>query len=358
MLHHAPYMQWAKARQSPRFDLATSNVLGCTIDDLEGWRDAISFSGRNDDGYGPLVEGIASRYGVAPAQVATATGTSEANFLVCAALLDAGDVVLVERPVYDPLLAAARMFGADINRFGRIFESGYTLDPDHVRAAMRPRTKLIVLTNPHNPTGAIVDDDTLLAIGRIAEAAGARVVVDEVYLDAADVTRRPAATLGEVFITTSSLTKSYGLASLRCGWTLSSAAIAERLRRARDVVDGSGSIVAERLAALAFAQLDRLEQRARGILEANARTFRTFIEGRTDLECLMPSGGTVAFPRIRGMSSADIFAHRLLSERETAIVPGRFFEAPAHFRIGFGGPPEPFRGGLEMMGAALDAKAY
>ncbi len=353
---HAEYMEWAKSRPSPRFDLAGSNVLTCSIDDLPGAREAIAFSGHNENGYAPLVDAIASRYGVDPSQVTTAQGTSGANLLVCAALLEPGDDVLVERPGYDPLLGTPRLLGARTVRFDRDFASGYLLDPDRVRHAMTPRTRLIVVTTPHNPSSVVTPNDTLCQIGRIAEAAGAHVLVDEVYQDAMDATLRPAATLGDVFITTSSLTKSYGLAALRCGWTISSPQIAERIRRARDVVDGTGSIVTERISVVAFSQLDRLLDRARRLLDANMPLVRAFMETRNDLEWIDPGGGTVAFPRIRGVEDTMEFATRLLRERETAVVPGRFFQAPAHVRLGFGAATDIVRGGLQELGAALDSR--
>jgi aspartate/methionine/tyrosine aminotransferase len=358
MRFHAPYMEWAKSRPSPAYDLAGSNVLACSLDDLPGARDALALEGRNDTGYEPLVDAIARRYGATADRITTATGTSGANFLVCAALLDPGDDVLVERPGYDPLLGAARLLSARTTRFDRTFDSGYALDPDRVRAAMTPRTRLLIVTSPHNPTGALADEAALADVGRIAEAAGAVVLVDEVYLDASDVPRRSAAALGDSFISTSSLTKSYGLASLRCGWTVSSPALAERIRRARDVVDGTGSIVAERLAVLAFERLDDLLARSRRILELNGAVVREFLASRRDLEWVDPAGGTVVFPRIRGVADASRFCDHLMSGRDTAIVPGRFFDAPAHFRIGFGGRPEPLRSGLAAIAAALDAKEF
>jgi aspartate/methionine/tyrosine aminotransferase len=355
---HAPYLDWAKHRPSPRFDLAISNVLACGPDDIPGARDALSFAGRNDDGYPPLVDAIARRYLASPDMVTTATGTSGANFLVCAALLEPGDEVVVERPGYDPLLGAPRLMSAKTERFDRIFADGFEVDPERVKAAITSRTKLVIITSPHNPTGSIVSEAALKQIGRYAGEVGALVIVDEVYLDAADVQRAPAATLGEMFITTSSLTKSYGLASLRCGWTISSPAVAERIRRARDVVDGSGSIVAERLATLAFQHLDALHHRARTLLARNRAIVVEFLESRGELEFVEPEGGTVVFPRIRGVADATTFATRLLDERETAVVPGRFFEAPAHVRIGFSGETDTLRGGLERIGAALDAQAW
>jgi hypothetical protein len=355
---HAPYMEWAKTRPSPRFDLAGSNVLSCSLEDLPGAREAIAFDGRNDNGYAPLIESIAARYGVAAAQVTTAQGASGANFLVAAALLEPGDDVLVERPGYDPLLGASRLLDARVVRFDRELAGGFGLDPERVRRAMTPRTRLIIITSPHNPTGVVADRAALDEVGRIAEGAGAHVLVDEVYLDMARPapdTTDAAARHGDVFVSTSSLTKSYGLSGLRCGWILSSPTVAERLRRARDVVDGTGSIVAERLATLAFQQLDHLVARSSAILAVNGPLVREFLESRRELEYVAPRGGTVAFPRLRGVSDSSRFAGRLMTERDTAIVPGHFFEAAAHFRVGFGGRTDALRGGLEALGAALDA---
>ena len=356
MRFHAPYMEWAKKRPTPRFDLAGSNVMACTIDDLDGAKDALSLAGHNDSGYAPLIEAIAARYGVGSERVATGSGTSGANFQVYAALLEPGDDLLVERPGYDPLLGAGRLLGANVVRFERRFEDGYALDPDRVARAITPRTRLIVVTTPHNPTGALVDRAALEQIGRHAETVGALVLVDEVYLDAADQSIAPAATLGEVFITTSSLTKSYGLASLRCGWSISSRDVAERIRRARDVIDGTGSIVAERLAVLAFAQLPKLAARAQEILAENGALVRRFLANRRDLEVVVPDTSTVLFPRLLGEADTSEFAERLLADRGTAIVPGRFFEAPGHFRVGLGTTSVVLRGGLEQLQAALDER--
>jgi aspartate/methionine/tyrosine aminotransferase len=355
---HAPYMEWAKTRPIARYDLAGSNVLACDLDDIHGWREALSFSGRNDNGYAPLVEAIAARYGVDPARVTTATGAAGANFQTCAALLEPGDEVLMERPGYDPLIGAARLLGARIQRFDRAFEDRYALDPDRVRAGVTSRTRLIIVTSPHNPSSATVAPDALREVGRIAERARAFVLVDEVYLDAATRGCPPAATLGDRFISTSSLTKSYGLSSLRCGWVIAAVDVAERIRRARDVIDGNGSIAAERLATAAFGQLDRLTERAAALLATNGARLRAFLDASPDLDFVDPDGGTVVFPRIREVADTIRFAERLFDERQTAVVPGRFFEAQGHFRIGIGGRPETVAAGLNAIRDALDARAW
>lgn len=353
--YHAPYMEWAKTRAEAEFDLAGSNIMACSLDDLPGAREAVDLSGANDNGYQPLVEAIGARYGVDPDRVTTAGGTSGANFLVFAALLEPGDDVLVERPGYDPLLGAARMFGARTIRFDRPFDSGFALDPERVRQAMTPRTKVIVITSPHNPTGVAADPAALDEIGRIAARAGAHVIVDEVYKDVTGDRTPPAAARGDVFATTSSLTKSYGLSSLRAGWIIASPSLSYRVKRARDVVEGTGSIVAERLATLAFAHIDALTARGRDILSRNKALADAFLRSRPELEWV-PSAGTIVFPRIRGVADSQPFVDRLMRERSTALGPGFFFEAPAHFRLGYGGDTNQIQAGLANVAAALDAQ--
>jgi aspartate/methionine/tyrosine aminotransferase len=181
------------------------------------------------------------------------------------------------------------------------------------------------------------------------------VIVDEVYKDVSGDPTPPAAALGDVFTTTSSLTKSYGLSSLRAGWVIASPSLSYRVRRARDVVDGTGSIVAERLATLAFQHLDALSERARGILARNQALADAFLQSRPELEWV-PSAGTVVFPRIRGVADTRPFVDRLMRERKTALGPGSFFEAPAHFRLGYGGDTEKIKAGLANVAAALDAR--
>jgi aspartate/methionine/tyrosine aminotransferase len=288
--------------------------------------------------------------------VTTAGGTAGANFLVFAALLEPGDEVLVERPGYDPLAGAARLLGARTLPFDRVFADGFALDPDRVRAAMTPRTKLIVITTPHNPTGVAADAAALDEVGRIAQSAGAHVLVDEVYRDVTGVSGPPAAARSDVFVTTNSLTKSYGLSSLRAGWTIASPDLSYRLRRARDVVDGTGSIVAERLAVLAFEHLDTLYLRARAILARNKALVDAFLVAHPQLESA-PSAGTIVFPRIAAVADTQPFVDRVMREQRTALGPGSFFGAPAHFRLGYGGDTDKIREGLSRVCAVLQAIA-
>ncbi len=358
----APYLYWAKTRAPAAIDLAGSNLLHCTLDDLPGAREALAIWVQNDNGYAPLVESLAEHYAVATDRVTTAAGCSGANFLVAAALVGTGDHVLVERPTYDPLIGVCRLMGATVNRFDRRFENGFKVDPADVKRAMTPKTKLIIVTAPHNPSGVAIDRSTLEALGDIAVAGGAHVLVDEVYLDAANSVRdtdartTSAARIDGPFITTSSLTKSYGLAGLRLGWSIAPPAIAERIRRTRDVVDNAGNAPSDSLAALAFSRKRELTERARAILEDNTARLRMFLESHPQLEVAEPPSASVTFPRIKGMDDAQPFIATLLSEFGVAVAPGSFFDAPAHFRISLAGKTDNLEKGLQKLGLALGDK--
>jgi hypothetical protein len=351
----SPYMEWAKSRPKPAFDLAGSNLLACALDDLPGARDAVDLAGESPNGYTPLVEAIAARYGVETENVATAVGCSGANFLALAALVESGDEILFEQPGYDPLAAAATMLGARVTRFERRFEDGWRLDPDRIAKAVTPSTHVVMLSSPHNPSGALASLDDLGEIARLAERRGLTVLVDEVYLDLASQGHPPAATLSPAFVSTNSLTKAYGLASLRCGWALASPEITEKLRRARDVVDVWGPMPADRIAVVAFRYIDRLAERARQIVETNGTLVTSFLAGRHELECV-PSAATIAFPRFADGRDSRPFVERLFLERGVAVVPGAFFDLPSHFRISFGGATNLLDRGLKAVEDCLERK--
>ncbi len=354
----APYLWWAKSRNPAAVDLAGSNLLHCSMEDLPGAREALELTAPNDNGYAPVVDAIAAHSRVDRARIACATGCSGANFLVAAALLSAGDDVLIERPTYDPLIGACRLMGANILRFDRGFDAGFGLDPDAVAHAMTPRTKLIVITSPHNPSGVAVSDDALREVIQMAERAGAHVLVDEVYLDAASAARgahgpdHSATRFEGPVIVTASLTKSYGLAGLKSGWAIAPPAIAERFRRTRDVVDNAGSGPSDRLAALAWSMLPHLTARAAKILAGNLDRAREFFLAHPQFELAERPWCSVTFPRIAGLSDADPWVQRLLGQHGVAVAPGRFFESPAHFRISLAGNPEALERGLAALAHA------
>lgn len=344
------YMHWAKFKDPVRFALTGSEVPHFRMDSLDWTIADLDLDGASHPRYRPLRERIAKRYGVTVEQVVSADGTSMANFLAMAALVSPGDQVLIEHPTYEPLLGVASFLGADIKRFERKASEDFHLDPDVVREAMSEHTRLIVLTNLHNPSGALARDDDLRAIG----ALGARVLIDEVYLDAAR--RRSAVHLGPEFVITNSLTKVYGVSGLRCGWILAEPELAERMWRLNDLFGVNQAHPAERLACIAFDCIDEVLGDTPAVLAANRAAFNDFVAGRDDVDCAPAVHGITAFPLWAGGDTDRLDA--LLRDRyETAIVAGRWFEMPEHFRIGFGYPTDHFAEGLSRLGSALDELA-
>ncbi len=351
------YIEWAKTRSQARFNLATSGVLHYPIAELPVAIDDIELSGPSWYGYEPLQQALAAKCVVSTENVVAAIGTSMANHLAMAATLEAGDEALIEHPAYDPMVSTASYLGATVKRFERRFEEAFRIDLDEVECAVTDRTRLIAITNLHNPSSALVDDATLRQLGEIARRVGARVLVDEVYLEALfDQAPSSAFHLGNDFVTTSSLTKAYGLSGLRCGWVLAEAELAERMWRLNDLFGNIPAHPAERLSVIALKNIDRISARARALLEKNRGLLNQFLDSRDDLDAFRPGIGTVVFPRLK-RGSVDELCTLLRDKYETSVVPGKFFEMRDHIRIGIGCDSQMLEGGLERLGAALDESA-
>lgn len=349
------YLRWAKTKPLATYDLTSSGVPYLALKELPVAIEDLEISGTGAYGYPPLQRAIAVRYGVDERCVVAAMGASMANALALAAIVRPGDQVLVEHPTYEPLIAAASWLGAEVRSFARRADGGFRLDPAEVERALTLRTRAIVLTNLHNPSSALADDDVLRAVGELAGRVGARVIVDEVYLDALFEPRpRTAFHLGERFVATNSLTKVYGLNGLRCGWILAEPALAERMWRLTELFNNIGVHAAERLSLAAFQNLDAISTRSRTLLDANAAALNDFYQAHhAFLDAPPHLHGTVSFPRLR-RGDVETFCDLLTNRYETAVVPGRFFGMAEHLRIGLGVAPDSFRAGLDRLGRALD----
>ncbi len=309
-------------------------------------------------GYRPLIDLIAQRYRVAAEEVVTAAGTTFANHLAMAALIKPGDEILFEQPAYEPMLALAYYLGANVKRFSRRFENGFEIPLDELESLVTAKTRLIVITNLHNPSGVLIDESTMKRIGDLARKVGARVLVDEVYMETLfEDSPRTSFHLGTEFVVTSSLTKAFGLSGLRCGWIFAEPELAKRMWLVNDLFASTPVHSGERLSVVAMQQLEEIGGRAKQLLDRNRQLLNEFLDTRADLEVVRPQFGTVMFPRVLNGSSEELC--RLLREKyETSVVPGRFFEMPAHFRIGMAGETETLEEGLDRLGKALDELSH
>jgi aspartate/methionine/tyrosine aminotransferase len=180
------------------------------------------------------------------------------------------------------------------------------------------------------------------------------VLVDEVYIETLfEAQPRTAFHLGTEFVITNSLTKTFGLSGLRCGWILAEPELAKKMWLLNDLFAATPVHAGERLSVIAFQQIEELAAHSKAVLDRNRHMLNEFLDTREDLETVRPKFGTVMFPRVvRG--TADDLCRLLREKYETSVVAGRFFEMPAHFRIGIAGDSEVLEKGLERLGLALD----
>jgi hypothetical protein len=347
-------MHWSKTQSRARFNLATSGVASFPLHELPIDLKELEINGDNSYGYAPLQEAIAVHHNVDPDCVVQSAGTSMANHLAMAAILEPGDEVLIEHPAYGPILDVAHYLESSVKRFQRTEENGWAIDPAEVRRCVTPKTRLIVLTNLHNPTSVLTPESVLPEISDVARSVGALVLVDEVYLDAVyENTPRTSFHLGPEFVVTSSLTKVYGVSGLRCGWILAQPDLAWKMRHLNDLYSATPVHPGELLSVAAFQHLDLLRERARRIVEADRKLLRDFLKQQSGLSAASTDWGTTSFPRLRN-GNADGFLERLRTVFDTSAVPGRFFEMPDHLRIGMGVNTQMFAEGLKRIGCALD----
>ena len=346
-------MHWSKTQSRARFNLATSGVAPFPLRDLPVTLEELEINGDDSYGYAPLQQAIAAHHRVDPECVVESAGTSMANHLAMAAIIEPGDEVLIEHPAYGPILDVAEYLQANVKRFRRTEENDWAIDPAEIRRCVTPQTRLIVITNLHNPTSALTPKSVLREIGDIARSADALVLVDEVYLDAVyEDTLRTSFHLSPEFVVTSSLTKAYGVSGLRCGWILAQPDLAWKMRRLNDLFSATPVFPGELLSVVAFKHLNLLRERARHIVEADRKLLRDFLAEQSAISAVRTDWGTTSFVRLPNKDT-DVFLERLRSEFDTSAVPGRFFEMPDHFRIGMGVNTEMFAEGLNRIGRAL-----
>ena len=348
------YIHWAKTKSQARFNLATSGLGNLSIRDLHLSLDDLELT-YGGYGYPPLLLALASRYDVDTSSIVTTAGTSFAYHLAMAALFQPGEEVLFEEPAYEPMLSTAEYLGAEVKRFQRKFEDGFRVSPEEIEALVTDRTRLIVITNLHNPSGVLTDNDTLKQVGEIAARVDAVVLVNEVYLETLfEEQPRSAFHLGDNFVVTSSLTKAFGLSGLRSGWILAEPYRAKQMWLLNDLFSATSVHAGERLSVVALKQIDEIAKRAKALLDRNRALLNAFLDTRDDLEVVRPPYGTVMFPRLRSGETSTRLCQLLREKYETTVVPGRFFERTGHFRIGIAVDTDVLEAGLERLGRALD----
>lgn len=325
------------------------------LDDDYGYRFASTF------GWGSplLINAIARRYGAKESSILTTTGCTSAISHVYSTFLGPGAHVVIEAPNFYLLPRLAALRNARISFIEREHET-FAIDPDRLARLMDSRTKLIVITNAHNPSGTYLDDDALKGIARVANRFGVPVLVDEVYADFVQKPRRsgPAALLDPCFITVSSLTKAYGLQALRCGWIIASDEILRKVRPVYSELESGSSKLTHGISSLVLDELDIYANHGRTQLAQN----RPLVQKVSDeliadglIAGAVPDDGCMYFPRMLRVPDTRKLAAWMWDRSRLGIAPGEFFGAPGYVRIGYGQRTEELSVGLAQFAEALRA---
>jgi len=357
---HDPYIEWAQEQKAEWFDCDLGSS-GLSLDwDWADWDidlRAMPADGENWFGYGPLRERLAASLSVARDQVLLAPGCTGANALVMAALLRSGDRVAVETPVYSPLVNLVRGFGGEVVPVVRSPDLRRGFSAETLHKALEG-CALCLITNPHNPTGRVLDRSEIREVAGICERAGATLVVDEVYREFPGREEHPsAATCCENAVITSSMTKAYGLGGLRVGWIAGPAPVVETCVAANRVLLGRGSMAGEWL----VEQILSDEVRWRAVREdigrrvqAGSALVERFMQSRPELGWTRPDRGICSLIELPPGISGTTLVDHCREEARVYMVPGEFFGATGTVRLSFGAGPEMVEEGLKRLGRVLD----
>ncbi|WP_066416954.1 pyridoxal phosphate-dependent aminotransferase [Halorubrum aethiopicum] len=297
---------------------------------------------------------IAERYGRDAEEVVLTCGTQEADYLTFMSLLDEGDHSVVVSPTYQSLASVPESIG-EVTEV-RTEPPAWDLSVDAVAEAMRPETRLVVLTNPSNPTGKYLGPETMEALYDLVAENDAYLLVDEVYRMLADDPHPPAAALGPRAISAAGVSKSYGLAGARVGWVVADAAIADGVRRWKDYTTISPPLVGSHVARQALGeQEDDILEANRAHAKANRERVAEFLD-RHGLEWFEPTGVN-GFPTVPdGFESGKEFCRSVFDAESVVLAPGEVFGHPDRFRIGFGLHTEELEEGLDRIGRHIEAE--
>lgn len=283
-------------------------------------------------------------------------GTIGANMLVHKTLVSRGDRVVAVVPTYQQHTAIPESIGADVQQLQLQAADGFLPDIDKLRAMVTPETKLIALTNPNNPTGALIGRDMLEEIAAIARAVGAYVLCDEVYRGTGQVGDGMSASIVDVYekgISTASTSKAFSLAGLRVGWLAASREVIDQVMTHRDYDTIAVGMINDHFATLALENADKLLARSHRITRGNLAYLKDWVVGQPRVGWVAPQAGTTAMLRIDTPMTSRDFCVDLLQQTGVMLTPGDAFDMEGHARIGFANNPEVLRDGLEKLGDYL-----
>ena len=349
------------------FNLAETCVESIKIDEL------LRLAGRNTDDLSDLlpmkmtygaIEGstrlrsaIAALYSDQTVENITVThGTIAANMLIHKTLAGRGDRVVSIVPTYQQHYAIPSSIGADVHKLVLEEANAFLPDMDDLRRLVVPGTKLITLTNPNNPTGALIERPMLEEIAEIARSVGAYVLCDEVYRGTNQTGSGMTEAMADIYekgISTAGMSKAYSLAGLRLGWIVAPPEVTAQVLVHRDYDTISVGMINDHFASIALEAKDKLLARSQRITRGNLALLEAWIETEPRVSWIKPRSGTTAMLKLDVSVTARAFCVGLLEETGVMLTPGDVFDMEGYVRIGYANNPEILKAGLEKMSGYL-----
>ena len=351
-----------------RYDIAESGILPLSTDDLlafeptERRAETLSSLLRLPLGYSEargtveLRTMLADTYERGDADhILVTTGAIEANYLLFNVLLDAGDHMIAPYPAYQQLYSVPQAIGCDVSLWRVGPETGYRFDVDALERLITPRTKLIIVNTPHNPTGAMLPPDDARRVYALAESVGAMVIGDEAYRWLAVPEGEPFAPpffdLGNRGISVGTLSKPFGLPGLRIGWIAGPPDLIQKCWSLRDYISLSPGKLNDALAQLGMRHRERIIARNTDIVRTNLAQAGAWMADRAAfLSWTPPRGGLLALLKYDLPIDSLPLADKLAIDYSVMLAPGSAFGYERHLRLGIGQRPDIFRKGLEEAG--------
>jgi len=354
--------------QDVRVNLSESGVKPMTLAELTGGDTSdllpLALNYPHVNGDPELRERIAALYsGATSEDVLVTVGAIEANYLTVNTLLARGDHIAVMSPNYMQIWGVAKNLGLNVSEFRLDPGSGWALDVESLHAACGPKTKLIAVCNPNNPTGHVLSDAEMEAIVAEADAVGAWILADEVYSGAERTgEERTPSMFGSYpkVIAVGSMSKAYGLPGLRIGWAVAPEHLIDEIWARHEYVAISASMISNKLASIALSDevRPRIIERTRGFVRQGYPVLEEWVNGNAGLVSLVPpDAGAIALVKYEPEIPSVDLVDRLRIEKSVLIAPGAHFGAEGFIRISFGLPKDYLREGLKRIGELLSAVA-
>jgi aspartate/methionine/tyrosine aminotransferase len=347
-----------------RFNLSESGVHPLSIEELLAIANvdstelgSIRLGYSQADGTDPLRCEIAALYpGASEDSVIVTVGSSEANFVTCWTLIEPGDRVAVLSPLYRQTWGLAQNFGAEVTTFDLKPELGWDPEPDDIARAIAPGTKLVVVTNPNNPTGHVLTEQARSHILARTEEAGAWLLADEVYLGA-ELSGRTTETFWgkyERTVAVNGLSKAYGLPGLRIGWLVFPTEFKESFWSRHDYTVIGPAAASDFLATRALRVRDEILARTRSILNENYPILEDWLRGFGGaVEWWQPDCGAISLVRYgQSIASLDL-ADRVRDEYDVLLEPAEHFGFERSIRFGYGNETGEFKRALDVLTPAI-----